>query len=171
MLNFTMIISIKALAVERENFLIMEPAMFADVTNSNFLICRVLFVFFLSFLPGCSVPTQVELFNASNSEVVIGYKNDESTIVYTTLVNGSSSEFTALLEKDFSIKSSDKTDAYQMSMVPETFIKHRGFGPFFKRVVKAQLHENKCIYLVASDIDLPVNAFESQPKGFPLCPK
>ncbi len=103
--------------------------------------------------------------------MVIGYKNDESTIVYTMLVNGSSSEFTALLEKDFSIKSSDKTDAYQMSMVPETFIKHRGFGPFFKRVVKAQLHENKCIYLVSSDIDLPVNAFESQPKGFPLCPK
>lgn len=145
--------------------------MFADVINSNFLICKILFVFFLSFLSGCSVPTQVELFNASNSEVVIGYKNDESLIVYTTLENGSSSEFTALLEEDFSIKSSDKTDIYQMSMVPETLIKHRGFGPFFKRVVKAQLHENKCIYLVASDIDLPVNTFETQPEGFPLCPK
>lgn len=145
--------------------------MIADVINGDFLIRRILFVFFLSILSGCSVPTQVELFNASNSEVVIGYKNDESTIVYTTLVNGSSSEFTALLEEDFSIKSSDKTDSYQMSMVPETFIRHRGFGPFFKRVVKAQLHENKCIYLVSSEIDLPVNTFEAQPEGFPLCPK
>jgi hypothetical protein len=149
----------------------MEAAMFADVINSNFFIRKILFVFCLSVLSGCSVPTRVKLFNASNSEVVIEYKNEKSLIVHTTLVNGHSREFTALLDKNFTIKSSDKKYLYQMSMVPEIFITHRGVGPFFKRVVKAQLHENKCIYLVSSDIDLPVNAFESQPEGFPLCPK
>jgi len=145
--------------------------MFADVINNNFFIRKILFACCLLFLSGCSVPTRVELFNASNSEVAIEYKNEKSLLFYTTLANGNSKEFTALLDKDFSIKSSDKKYLYQMSMVPEIFIKHRGVGPFFKRVVKAQLHENKCIYLVPSDIDLPVNAFESQPEGFPLCPK
>jgi hypothetical protein len=43
---------------------------------------------------------------------------------------------------------------------------HPGFGPFMKRVVKAQLESGGCIYLIEPDDDVPARAHKAQPPDF-----
>lgn len=128
------------------------------------LICSTL-------LSACTVPTLVIFTNASTQSITLSYKGEDRQIASLVVNPNAKVEIKRLLDMHFSIRRQDLNFEYDVEMVPEAFIEHVGVGPFFKRVAKAQLENDGCIYLIAIKDDQPGHVHAAQPEGFPLCPK
>ncbi|MES2117264.1 MAG: hypothetical protein V4578_19040 [Pseudomonadota bacterium] len=121
-------------------------------------------------LAACSMPTTVMFANATNRGVAISYKDDSHKIATLAVAPNSVVEVKHLLDVHFSIRTAESVMNYEREVVPGTYIEDIGFGPFSKRVVKAQLENDGCVYLLAGKDDIPNRRHEVQPDGFPLCP-
>jgi hypothetical protein len=115
------------------------------------------------------MPTTVVFGNASDAEIILAYKDDTHKVVELRLAKGAQAEVKNLLNVHFSIKTMKSTQNYERASVPESYIQSVGFGPFMKRVVKAELENDGCVYIVKSDDDHSMEK-SFQPPGFPLCP-
>ncbi|HEV7814630.1 MAG TPA: hypothetical protein VGP06_05945, partial [Janthinobacterium sp.] len=102
-----------------------------------------------ALLSACTVPTLVIFTNGSTQSVTLSYKGEDREIVSSVVSQNAKVEIKRLLDMHFSIRSQDSNFEYDVEMVPEAFIEHVGVGPFFKRVAKAQLENDGCIYLIA----------------------
>lgn len=120
---------------------------------------------------GCTVPMHVIFVNASPVDVVLIFKNENREMESLTVKANEGVEIKRLLDIRFSIRSHTSTFDYGVQLVPQTFIEHVGFGPFFKRVVRAQFMADNCIYLIVPGEKLPSSTASPQPHGFPLCPR
>jgi len=57
------------------------------------------------------------------------------------------------------------------SYIPSSeYIETTGFGPFFKRLIRAQLNADGKVYLIKIGQEPPVSEFTGQPEGYPLVP-
>lgn len=128
------------------------------------LICSTL-------LFACTVPTVVIFTNTSTQSITLLYKGGGRRIASLVVNPNAKTEIRRLLDMHFSIRRQDLNFEYDVEMVPEDFIEHVGAGLFFKRVAKAQLENDGCIYLIAITDDQPGPVHAAQPEGFPLCPK
>lgn len=115
------------------------------------------------------MPTTVIFRNASEGGIILAYKDDRHQVAELRLAKGEQAEVKHLLDVHFSIKTMKSTQNYERASVPERYIQSVGFGPFMKRVVKAELENDGCVYIVKDDDDHNM-AKSSQPPGFPLCP-
>jgi hypothetical protein len=155
---------------ERKNTLRRRPAMIALAPNNirkqlqNFVFGFVVFM----MLAACSIQTTVVIANASNRVVTISYKDDSHKISELLLEPGSTQEIKHLLDVHFTIRSSALIANYERAVIPDAYVQNSGFGPFFRRTVKVQLENDKCIYIV--NVDVGSGAHPAQPAGFPLCP-
>lgn len=122
-------------------------------------------------LSACTVPTLVTFTNASTQSVTLSYKGEDGQITSLVIGPNVKLEIKRLLDMHFSIRRQDLSFEYDVEMVPEAFIEHVGVGPFFKKVAKAQLENDGCVYLIAIKDDQPGHVHAAQPEGFPLCPK
>ncbi|MDB5932956.1 MAG: hypothetical protein JWQ01_300 [Massilia sp.] len=127
------------------------------------LICSML-------MAACTVPTLVVFTNASTQSITLSYKGEDRQLVSLVVIPNGKVEIKRLLDMHFSIRRQDLNFEYDVEMVPEAFIEHVGAGPFFKRVAKAQLEDDGCIYLIAIKDDQSRHVHPVQPEGFPLCP-
>lgn len=125
-----------------------------------------------ALLTACSVPTLIVFTNASTQSITLSYKGEDRQVASLIVNPNAKVEIKRLLDMHFSIRRQDMNLEYDVEMVPEAFIEHVGVGPFFKRVAKAQLENDGCIYLIAIKEDArPGHVHAVQPEGFPLCPK
>lgn len=124
---------------------------------------------FLIALTACSKPTTVEFANATSSGVTLFYK-DRHVVATLPVPANSTVRVNHLLDVHFSIRMADSTKRYRREVVPEAYIADVGFGPFLRRIVKAQLEADGCVYLLSRQDDIPNRRHEAQPDGFPLCP-
>ena len=123
-----------------------------------------------TLLSACTVPTHVMLTNASTQSITLSYKGEDDRIASLVMVPKAKVEIKRLLDMHFSIRTQDLNFEYDVEMVPEEFIEHLGVGPFFKRVTKAQLENDGCIYLVSVKDGQAGHVHGAQPDGFPICP-
>lgn len=123
-----------------------------------------------TLLSACSVSTLVIFTNATPQTVTISYKTEGRHVVSVVVGPNAKAEIKALLTWHFSIRRQDLNFDYDAAIVPEAFIEDVGFELFFKRVAKAQLETDGCIYLLAIKDDRSGLAHAAQPEGFPLCP-
>ena len=121
-------------------------------------------------LVGCTVPTKVVFFNASSSELTIEYRNEQRDFQKAMLNPGEKVQVEKLLEREFRIYQNNALLSYSFETIPGRFIQHVGFGPFFKRIAKAQFNEDKCIYLVPVEKDFPAESENDDVGSFSLCP-
>jgi hypothetical protein len=131
------------------------------------LAMRFLLLFVCTGVASCTVPAHAVLTNSSASSAALTFVNDSGRQESLSLPVGGTVEVKGLLEARFSIRQERKTHVYKMRPVPVVYIDHAGFGPFFKRVVKAELKSDHCVYLIRIETDVSVQV---QPDGFPLCP-
>jgi len=122
-------------------------------------------------MTACSVSTTVIFANASKHSVSISFKDDRHMIVSLIIAPNSTVEIKHLLDASFSIVTPESTMEYERTPAPVTYIEQIGFGPFLKRVVKAQLENDGCIYLLSKEDAIPNQQHEAQPPDFPLCPQ
>jgi len=135
------------------------------------LIRNVFLALLLSVIAGCTVEMHVILFNNSQDDITLVFRNDDRKLENVVVKSHEQVKVKGLLEMSFSIRSSS-TNAYAMSVGDiSSFVEHVGFGPFFERIVKAQLESDGCIYLVGIKDKFPIAEKGIQPEGFPLCPK
>ncbi|WP_156116692.1 hypothetical protein [Massilia sp. 9096] len=118
---------------------------------------------------GCSTPTIVVFANGMSHNVVVTYRDDQHRIVEVDVAPNSSFEITHLLDTHFSIRTSQSTLSHERVDVLEEYIYGKGFGPYFKRMVKAQLEPDGCVYLYGKKDELLALKPPTQPLNFPLC--
>jgi hypothetical protein len=97
--------------------------------------------FLLAALTACSLPMTIIFANATNRSVEITYK-DAHKIVTLVIAPNSTVEIKHLLDVHFSIRTPESIIDYERKVVPGTYIEDIGFGPFLKRIVKAQLEND-----------------------------
>lgn len=134
------------------------------------IIRLFVFLFSVVLLISCSVPTIVLFSNATLHEIIITYRNEKREEKHIIVKPSEQIEINRLLDVDFSISFSNKNYNYKMRPIPESYIDDIGVGPYLKRVVKAKLWNDGCIYLVKIKSDFEAENKFDQPKGFPLCP-
>lgn len=122
------------------------------------------------FATACTVPTRVILFNGTSQDIDLLYRDMSGDFTESNVKAKFMIEIAGLLSARFSIRTQSHNYEYIREVVPESFITHVGIGPFFKRVAKAQLENDWCIYLVDASTELPAESFPIQPPGYPLCP-
>jgi len=150
--------------------------MLALVQNRKFALSFFYFcsaVFCSVMIGGCTVPTTVIFLNSTNHDVLVFYTGDGHNRTSTAIKPNSVAEIKSLLDMRFSIQSNGSTMDYVPNLpssVPESLIANVGFGPFFKRIVKAQLGADKCVYLLKNSQETLNRQLDPQPPGFPLCP-
>lgn len=115
-------------------------------------------------------PYKSYLYNAYSSEISIEYKDEKREFRKAKLGSGEKIQVNKLLEREFRIYHENALLNYRFDTIPESFVKHVGFGPFFKREAKAQFYENQCIYLVSTEMEFPADIENKQEGSFPLCP-
>lgn len=122
-------------------------------------------------MSGCTKSTTVIFANATSHSVSISYKDDNHKIAVEIIAPNATVEIKHLLDDRFSIRTSKSTMNYERNVVPGSYIDQIGFGPFFKRIVKAQLEQDGCIYLLSKDEKIPNQRHKAQPPDFPVCPR
>jgi hypothetical protein len=131
--------------------------------------CQVLgFVLLLALLSSCTIPAELELYNNTAAPVTVVIGN--VTTVIARSERALFSEFD-LHGPSVRIAVADKTFAYQFESLPLSHVAFVGWGPFTKRIMRAQIEQNGTIWAVGVSSKLPVIVHEIQPKGFPVQPQ
>jgi len=125
-------------------------------------------VLLLTLLSSCTIPAQIELYNntAERVTVVIG----DVTTVIARSEKGLFSEFD-LHGPVVRIAVAEKTFVYKFEPLPLSHIAFVGWGPFAKRIMRAQIEQNGTIWAVGTNKEFPIIVHEIQPEGFPVQPQ
>jgi hypothetical protein len=116
-------------------------------------------------IPACTIPAKIELYNNSGEPITVEIDNDSLLISPNT---------TASFGQDygivFSIKTNGASFQYHVDRLALSNIEFVGWGPFTKRVFRAQFEANGFIWAVGPEQEYPVTNFIDQPEGFPVEP-
>lgn len=126
-------------------------------------------ILFAFILAGCSMSINVVFANGMGHSVVVTYKNDQHRTVEVDVAPNATVEITDLLNTHFSINTAQSALFYERTDVPSQYVYDKGFGPYFKFKVKAQLEPDGCIYLYGEKDELLTQKPPAQPPNFPLC--
>ena len=119
----------------------------------------------LLLLSGCSIPVTVILFNNSLQPITVAIKD------YKLVVQASETKsFKGIENSNFTIQIGQDILRYEAPAISEASIIWKGWGPFSKRVIYAQLESDGKIWLVEPGMTFPLTHFKEQPEGFPLEP-
>jgi hypothetical protein len=124
---------------------------------------------FAGLVAGCTLPLDVIILNRSGAPVAITQGGGDHTTRRVEVGAGATANLRGLLSRPFQLGAGQRPRRYTPGFVEEAFVEYRGWGPFSRRVVKAQLEPNGCIYLVPIAQTLPVATHVVQPDGYPLC--
>jgi len=147
----------------------MTNRKFGDrLTSLLMLLCMSVVV------AGCTVPLTCKLYNNTGMslEVVQRDKHGQEKSLsfarkeWVTLRDWG--YFTYQVEHERVVWNYDPPIA---TYIPSSdYIEASGFGPFFKRTVRAQLNKDGKIYLLKIGQDAQSSAISEQPDGYPLVP-
>ena len=127
---------------------------------------RLILLIAVILIPACTIPAKIELYNNSGNTITVKIDNE-------TLVIGpdTAATFGQDYGIDFSIEMNDVTFYYYVGRLALSNIEFVGWGPFTKRVFRAQFEAKGTIWAVGSEQEYPVTKFIDQPEEFPLDPK
>lgn len=127
---------------------------------------QLITILVISMVTGCTIPAEIELYN--NSGVSITVEFDEKSFKINP---NKEALFGGEHGSKFSVNMDDKVLYYEMGRLALSNIEFVGWGPFTKRVFRAQIESNGFIWAVGSEQSYPVSNFIEQPEGFPVEPK
>lgn len=126
------------------------------------------FALLLTPLSSCTIAADLELYN--NTAVPVTVMIGKVTTVIAPSEKTSFSEFD-LHGPAVRIAVSEKTFVYKFERLPLSHIAIVGWGPFTKRVMRAQIEQNGTIWAVGVNNEFPVIVHDVQPEGFPVQPQ
>lgn len=123
----------------------------------------------LTALSSCTIAANLELYNNTTVPVTVMI-GEVATVI-------AASEKALISELDLRgcpavrIAAEEKTFVYRFERLPLSHIAFVGWGPFTKRVMRAQIDVSGTIWAVGIDSEFPVIMHENQPEGFPAQPQ
>lgn len=138
---------------------------------------RLLLLLSLCIFCGCSKPIDTILFNNSGGDIIVEVTGDDKYAgdgKYRKKIDvpyGSQAVLKSWVGYTYYIRGENWSGVYEPIGDGLEFVGHYGWGPFFSRKLKVQLENDKHIFAVAFDDELPVISFVDQPSGFPIKPK
>jgi len=139
-----------------------STVMCKKVNKEAFWLLTILVPLFLS---SCTVPLELSLFNNTPHKIIVELR-DETIMIEP----GESGTISGVSYANFSIAIDYHASIYAMPSVLSSVWVWKGWGPFSRRVIYAQLEEDGGIWAVDPDESGPVTAFGKQPDGFPIQP-
>lgn len=127
-------------------------------------------VFLSAALGACTMPITVLFANHTAHSVTVFYPDGRDRPASLVVAPGEATRIVYLMSRNFSLQTQGSTLSYERALPPEPYIRFVGFGPFTKRVLKAQMENDGCVYLIEGDEPIPSQVPKAQPPEFPLCP-
>jgi hypothetical protein len=133
--------------------------------NTMTVIAAFMSILVVLFVSSCSIPLELCLFNNTSYKVLVVMSREEVQIE-----SGESKTIAGVSYAHFSIVSEPHTFNYTIPPIDSSAWVWKGWGPFSKRMIYAQLEENGEIWITGPDIIYPATTFGEQPDGFPIQP-
>jgi hypothetical protein len=121
-------------------------------------------------LTACTVQASCDLYNNSGSELTIVRSKGGEEQPPIHLKPGESILISDWRFSAFRVDQGGVVSRYALEAPPTDFVVNRGFGPWAKRIFRAQMNAGGQIFLLKPDQPVPAKEFVDQPNGFPLVP-
>lgn len=118
------------------------------------------------FLASCTIPAEIELYNNSGEPITVEVGNETLIISHD-----STTSFGHDYGIEFVITMNSTIFHYHVDRLALSNVEFVGWGPFTKRVFRAQLQADGSIWAVSPEQEYPVTNFIHQPEGFPVEPE
>ena len=125
---------------------------------------------FIGSLTACSVRDSCDLYNNSGSELTILRSKGGEAQPPIHVKPGESILVSGWRSSAFRVNQGGVVSRYALEAPPTEFVVNRGFGPWAKRIFRAQMNAGGQIFLLKPDQPVPAKEFVDQPNGFPLVP-
>ena len=124
---------------------------------------------FVGGLTACTISDSCELYNNSGSELTIvrSKGSEEQPPIH---VNPGESILLSDWLLEFRVVKGGLVSHYSPKAPGTEFVIDRGFGPWAKRIFRAQINSGGQIFVLTPDQSVPAKEFVEQPNGFPLVP-
>lgn len=131
----------------------------------------LLFLLVCVSISGCTIPLTCELYNNTGKDLIVTWSDGNGDELEEQFEAGSIIQLESWQLYDYKIVSSDFFWSYNQISPAHDLIKFSGFGPWSKRLFRAQLEGDGRIFLLQTDQSPPVLNFSEQPDEFPLMPE
>ena len=119
---------------------------------------------------GCTIQESCDLYNNFGSDVTIVRSPAGKEEPPVHLKAGASVLLRDWLFGEYRLVIDGKVFRYSPNSPDISFIVDRGFGPWAKRVFRAQIDSSARIFVLEPTQSIPATEFVAQPSGFPLMP-
>jgi hypothetical protein len=125
-------------------------------------------------LSSCTVSLTCELYNNTDTPIQIIQRDKNGQEKHFALMPKESANLSDWGYHVYEVKTENISWSYDPPMasyIPSSeYIETTGFGPFFKRLIRAQLNEDGKIFLIKIGEKPPISENFEQPEGYPLVP-
>lgn len=119
---------------------------------------------------GCTIQLTCDLYNNTGSEITIVQKKSDHTVSNISVAANSSVQLSGWNLLEYEIVRGDDAWKYKPTSVGSMYVSYVGFGPWKKRLFKAQIESNGQIFILNADQRAPLTDIPGQPSDFPLLP-
>lgn len=125
---------------------------------------------FVGSLAAFTVRDSCELYNNTASALTIVRSKGGEEQPPILLKPGESVLLPDWVSWDVRVEKSGLVSRYSSNVPDTAYVINRGFGPWVKRIFKAQINTGGQIFVLKPDQSAPATEFVEQPDGFPLVP-
>ena len=119
----------------------------------------------------CTISESCDLFNNTGSDLTIVRVRHRQEEPQINLKAGASVSLQEWLFSEYRVEMGGKVFRYAPKSPDVSFVVGQGFGPWTKRVFKAQIESSGHIFVLRPTQSVPAAEFVEQPSGFPLLPQ
>jgi len=127
-------------------------------------------VLFVGGLTACTVQDSCDLYNNSGSELTIVRSMGGQEQPPIHVKPGESILLADWVFGEIRVEKGGLVSRYSPNAPDTAFVINRGFGPWVKRIFRAQIDAGGQIFVLKPDQSVPATEFVEQPNGFPLVP-
>ena len=127
---------------------------------------HILLFLVIFLISACTIPAKIKLYNNSGEMITARVDNE-----YLIIKSAEVATFGQDYGVEFSIEKDNELFKYQLHRLALSNIEFVGWGPFTKRVFRAQFEANGTVWAVGPEQEYPVTGYIDQPEEFPLVPK
>lgn len=139
-------------------------------TRRTALVRGCIAILFVGSFAACTVQDSCDLYNNSDSGVTIirSTRGEEQPPIHVN--PGESIVLSDWLFSEFRVDKGGVVYRYSPKVPGTEFVISRGFGPWARRVFRAQIDSGGQIFVLKPDQSVPAKEYVEQPSGFPLIP-
>ena len=121
-------------------------------------------------LTACTMVDSCELYNNSGSPLTVVRTKGGEEQPSVHVKPGESILLADWISGEIRVEKGGVVSRYSPTAPDTAFVITRGFGPWMKRVFRAQIDSQGQIFVLKPDQSVPATKFVEQPDGFPLVP-